>query len=277
MSDDSRHLLEELEALAAARHAFEGDHPSPELIEEHVLGTVSPELAQTVAAHLATCPECADLARDLADFPNLEVPAGQRPLTAAELAGDWARLQSKVALEPPTSLGGRAAVIPFPSAGEVEPRRLKGQVALWRTAAVLAVLVAGVLGLRQPNPQASRVFVDPDIVDLYAETDFLRGAPGRGAGTEVKVVDTDSFLLILHLPSQPPGDFGVLIEAVDGNARAPRKVMERGGLHLQSGRATLTLQLDRTQLSPGHYRVLLSVKNGGKEAPLAVYSVRVAD
>jgi putative transcriptional regulator len=72
-------------------------HPSLNLLEQYSEGTLTPEVALVVAAHLDFCPHCQSLHRDIE--ADLACTLAQQPVAAAE-GQDWQQMLDSILASP---------------------------------------------------------------------------------------------------------------------------------------------------------------------------------
>lgn len=97
MATDKPDLSEAVRRLAEGRRPQ--DHPTPEKLAEYHARELPAEEIEGLQDHLAECPECSQMVLDLESFEKLEPPAGQRPVSEAQVGRDWKRLRRRMRSE----------------------------------------------------------------------------------------------------------------------------------------------------------------------------------
>ncbi len=80
-------------------------HPSLSLLEQYSEGTLTPEVALVVAAHLDFCPHCQSLHRDIE--ADLACSLAQQPAAAAE-GQDWQQMLASILASPAAEPASKA-------------------------------------------------------------------------------------------------------------------------------------------------------------------------
>jgi hypothetical protein len=210
-----------------------GESMHPELLPWYAAGSVSPEEAREIAAHLESCENCR---KELKDLRSL-----------------GATLQAEAALAPEVF-----------GAGEQRASWLRGSgMASWLLAAAMLVfgLAVGIVGSRIVGESVPGVARQP--IEVVTLTPATRGGDGvpelRGAGP---------WALAILLPSSAsPGRYDVWLEAEDGSRRGDSTIVSESdgngwvGFHLEPLPAdiyTVVLRAQGTEV-PATYRYALRV------------------
>lgn len=253
---------------ASARRSRTEDHPPVEDLLAHATGELSVEARDDLQEHLARCPQCAGVARDLAAFPDLEPPPGTAPPDDERVQAAWRRFAR--AAERHASADDQEA----PPAALVPPHRAGAWAPLpWALAAalLLATLSLGFWGLRLQRDLAR--LADARINVPVVELAPVGEAAERGPATERVVVASGgrSAVFVLELGDlRPFARYRVRLLA-DGQ----RELWSRTGLEPR-GEGRFTLELPLRLLAPGRYELRLSGLDEGAETTLASYRFAVS-
>ncbi len=173
------------EAVRRAAAGGSGAHPPAEELAAYQRRALDEQAAEQVRAHLAACPECADLVLDLAAFPDLAPPAGDAPLSAAGLAERRARLARRLAAEEAGAGARQPAAGPRPlpvSQGDPVPAGGAAGASRWRSAPPL--LYAAAAGLLVAVAVLAAWGAGQRGAVLRAEAELARRTAGAGAGSQ---------------------------------------------------------------------------------------------
>jgi hypothetical protein len=268
MERDDR-FWETLRAEAAARRRA-GEAPSPDEVLAFVEGRLEGAERERVADGIAAFPAAARLARDLARFPDVAADRQPGPLSAADAADLWRRIDPR--LEEARSGAGpdarpaeepgapvRSAPAPPPAA----PRR--SRVPWWAAAA--AVLLGAVLGV------AGQRLADRDLPQPNPE---IRTLTPRGEGTTRGGAaqrpptprDPVRLVLILEFAGAAEGELYRLVL----RDRAGRELWATGDLRREAD-GSFALAIPRGFLGAGEYTLELHRPGDRAAPPLAVYDL----
>lgn len=249
--------LDSVLARALEGRRTDGAHPAVEaLLAYHEQSLPEPE-AERLRDHLAECPACAEVIRDLALFPDVEPPAGRRAPGDLERHRAWRRLERRLREEPAR-----------PRAAEA-PRRTGALP--WAVAALflLAAVTLGLWGLgRQAPPPPGEPRTGMPVVELLPTAPLERGATGGEWATVPP--GTASVLFLLETGElRPFPEHRLRLVTEDG-----RELWSRAGVEPWApGR--FAVELPRSLLEPGQHQLLLEGLRDGEAEPLGAYRFRV--
>lgn len=255
------------ELRAFFRDEARDDHPEGERLVAYHERRLSPEEQEEMRRHLAACPDCAAQLRELAALLESEMPPGPA-LSPARVGAAWERfaagMKTTTPPEPP---------VPFRStrpAGGGRSYRSSSRWA-WGIAAVLAVTTAALSALALHQGRLLQDREDPPMVSLLPEGKARSGTGEPGVLT-FKPDDLRGILLLMP-PDDAPGapTYTLDFENVGGQVLTSRRVTEReiGG----TSDRTLSLEISRSSLPPGHYSLVLRGSPPGRPEELARYKL----
>jgi len=236
------------------------NHPAPETLAAYHAGELPAGEEQRLQDHLLACRECAALLLDLDGLADPGFGAGS--LSTADQEALWGRLQGEIKKEEaPPAL---APVIPLrrPPGFAVKPRWLQALAAALLVATV--GLSAWVASLRHELDERTQPQVNPPMYTLFSGT-------ARSSRPEVSIAaDAPIFDLILE-PSRARSTnrYRVAITRAGGEM-----VWSRGGI-APDPRGLVRLELTRSLLGPGQYRIRLFEETGNQREPILDYELRV--
>ena len=257
MSDPEQDLRTVLAALAQGQ---DGGHLSPDELVAYEARELDPPDEERVQEHLAACPDCLALLRDLDLFRG---EGEEGPPSEIEVAAVWQGVRARSA---PTET---VPVVPLraPRARE----RSRNPVWMRALAASLAVAVVGlsvwVASLRRTVDGLAHPQLNVPVLDVYA-------APARGEEAppaEVRLpAATDAFTLVLNPDSTLR------------HAEYAAEIVRGDGTLVWSGRGlrkntfdTFSLTLSARLFAPGEYRIRLFGLDGPRREPAGEYAFRV--
>lgn len=258
MSDPDQDLKAALAALAREQ---DGGHLSPDELVAYEARELDPADEERVQEHLAACPDCLALLRDL-DLFRSENEEG-RP-SEIEVAAVWQGVRAR-------SAAAEAAPPAVPLRPPRALERSRNPVWMRALAASLAVAVVGlsawVASLRRSVDDLARPQLNVPVLDIYA-------APARGEAsppTEVKLpTETGAFTLVLN----PDGALRQTEYAAE--------IVRGDGTPVWSGRGlrknafdTFSLTLSARLFTPGSYRIRLFGVEGSRREPAGEYVFHV--
>lgn len=259
--------LERALIVAALRHQ-DGGHPPADDLAAHAAGELAEEEREGLAEHLARCPECAGVVRDLAAFPALEPPPGTPARDDERVQAAWERLAGAIGEEAAGDRGGEGPrVLRWP------PLRTGGWAPLpWAIAAglLLATVSLALWGahLQRSLARLADARINVPVIELVpAGAATERGPAGerlafpRGGRSAV-------FLLEL-------GDLRPFTQYRVELVANGEPVWSRSGLR-PVGDGRFTLELPLRLLAPGRYELRLSGLGDGDETPLAHYRFTIS-
>ena len=255
----------DLEAAARAVMAASGDdgHPSPEELLSYHEGEGTDETHQRILRHLAACPRCTRTVLDMASFPDVEPVDETRRVTEDDLARHWRRFQDRLREDDAKDGALEDNVVVGPASWF---HRLGSSLRFAQAAAaVLFVTTLGLtLALLSPR-DPSRPRVNLPIVELVPDgTERDRGetvrlsASADGVVVVLALVETRSF-----------ASYEVTIQGETGDVRWTRSGVER------SAAGVFVLEIPRTFLGSGRYRIDLAGLDAERRVELATYALEI--
>lgn len=298
-SPDEGSFSEAVRDLADEKRRKLGEHPTAEVLVALHEGRLSAAEAESLRDHLALCPECRELLRDLGAF-GAEPPAGSPRLEDVDVEAAWQGLRSRLgggedatSEEAPSQSERRGASRPLAREertpgriAELEPRRKASGWGVDRNRLALAAsLLLAVAGFawggynwRQMLDQAKPKANVP-LIDLFPEQDLTRGSEDSA-----KVpAGVDDFVLVITPPEPRSSDEYDLEIARDekvvyagrlqGVTIVADPVFERDDARLAPGvGGSLTLVLTRRDFPAGSYQAqLFDVQDGRRGEKVADY------
>lgn len=252
---------QDLRAVLAALAEEQGDgHLSPDELVAYEARELGPADEERVQDHLAACPDCLALLRDLDLFRGEDEE--ERP-SEIEVAAVWQGVRARSA---PAETVPAVPLRP-PRARE----RSRNPVWMRALAASLAVAVVGlsvwVASLRRTVDDLAHPQLNVPVLDLYA-------APARGEKApqaEVRLPPgTGAFTLVLNPDSTlRQTEYAVAIVRGDGTP-----VWSGRGLR-KNAFDTFSLTLSARLFAPGEYRIRLFGLDGPRREPAGEYAFRV--
>ena len=227
------------EMIAADRQQL-GEPPTAEEMLAYSRGELSSEEEARVRALLVAYPELAQALT--APFPT----GDDDSLSSEEVSKRWKSFQSRIH-------------------GKEVPR---GKVLqFWRASTALAAGLALVFGGLLWREMSHEPRVLPDPQQLYA--DGHRG----GAGEAVTLTGSDE-VFVLIVPLYNPGAFEQFrLEIVDAGPGA--RTLWRGEVQPRRPDDTFRIEVPRSYLDAGRYRVVLYGVDGAREQRIDTYTIRV--
>ncbi len=240
---------------------------SPDELLAYHRGELSAGQAEELRERLAVQPEAVRTIQDLNRFPDLEPADESRHLDAAQVDTEWRAMQARLAAELDS---GDHPVQRF-------PQRASGRG--WSAYGLVAALLLISLGLslwvvllRRTVHELSGMIADLSgprvnvlVSSLIPQTTARDSEP-----TQLSLPPaSEHLLLILNLPNlENHSDYRVAISTGGG------EIWSRDGLE-RSPLGNFTIELSRSDLPPGDYRVDLSGLEGGGWQLLATYRLRL--
>jgi hypothetical protein len=254
--------------FAAARRHQDGGHPSADELAAHAAGELAEEEREGLEEHLARCPECASVVRDLAAFPALEPPPGTPARDDERVQAAWERLAGTLGEE---SAGGgddeRPRVLRWPPARGGFWAPLPWAIAAALLLATVSLALWGV-HLQRSLARLADARINVPVVELVP----AGAAAERGAAGERLAVPSGgrSAVFLLEL-----GDLRPFTQYRVELVANGEPVWSRSGLR-PVGDGRFTLELPLRLLAPGRYELRLSGLADGDETPLARYLFTVS-
>lgn len=265
--------LEELDdEISAAVRGFAGQmrsdsHVPPEDLLAYQEGQLAEVDNEAIRDHLATCPRCAGLILDLARFSRTELGEPlEEELSDSVLEERWEVFRPRLEGEP------RSGSAPVPAPRELPDRPPRNFPRRELYAALAAGLVAVSLGLafragmwHQRHAERSEPAVRVAVSSLLPQEMAAARNPGAAEPTVVPVW-ADRLLLILNFfaPSSYPTYRARILDATG------REVWSSRDLRRASD-GSFALEVPRSFLPAGSYRIELSGLAGARQNQLAVY------
>jgi len=278
--------------------AVQHQHPEPEKLVAYAEEQLDKAAREAIVDHLAACPECVGMLRDLGAWDSLGRDPASPAADPKRASESWRKLKSQLAAEaaqvgegaaelaPVVSLEGRASarqresVDPPPAdsggpqsaggrsqGGASERSSAKPRFDAWLLAAAVVVALGGAWllagSLRQGLVPAAQVNV------AVATLDPQRAIRGADDVTEIVLpVGSEDLTLILATNFVLPGtDFDVRVEAATGII-----AWRATGLR-QRDDGTFALRLPSGELSAGEYR--LRIRSATPGAPRETFAFRL--
>lgn len=244
----------------ALRAHLEGErsaqHPLPEELAAYHEQQLSPEAAEGIRAHLAACPGCAAELLGLADLS--EEDSGSE-VSRAEMDTAWQRQRARLFPSPPAARApARKTDAPFrlawaaaASLGLAAALLAAVALAQWRTIAALRqplanpplVNLAPAGSVRQESEAASELLLPAKAQRVWAILNPVREL--NASAYDVEILDPSGRAVLLFKDLQP------------------------------SEAANFRLEIPRTVLAAGDYRVRLFEKNAESRQVLEEFELRV--
>ncbi len=251
----------DLEAAARAVMAARGDggHPSPEELLSYHEGEGTEEVRQRILRHLAACPRCTRTVLDMASFPDVEPVDEARRVTGDDLDRGWRRFQDR--LREDDAAAGKVVASPaswFERLGSSLRFAQAAAAVLFATTLTLAVVLLSPRDSPRPRVNLPIVELAPDDVR-------------RDRSETVRVPESaDGVVVVLALvETRPFASYEVTIRDAAGDVVWTKPGVER------SGAGIFVLEIPRTFLDPGRYRIDLAGLDDERREELATYALEI--
>ena len=268
MEDAEREILEAVRTFAAQARQERGPHPPPEDLLAYHEGWLTEPESESIRHHLVACPRCAGLVLDLARFPEIEPSAPAHQLSDADiqqrLQAFRTRLRESGELAPDPVEGAQGAL------DRPTRRREHSWPRAWTVSLLAATLGLAVWGvtLRQRLVELSQPAVRVAVSDLEPQAIIGDRAATAPESTEVPAW-AERTLLILNL-FEPRSYSSYQVEIFRQDAAGGPRVWSSRELR-RSPNGSFVLEIPRSFLPAGSYRIELSGIDGGRRHRLAIY------
>lgn len=276
MSHGETDLERALTRWREGRRASGPAAPDEAELISYAMGELAGPEAEAVRDYLALDAEAARFVLDVRQSMSLDLPEGGAPLSAAELAADWAELEGRLA--------GPAAPIPFPplhaghSAAAASPRLA------WAVAAAALLLALGFGGwgfrlslekarLEQEVRVQGEAQANPPYAFLEPSADHVRDVVVPSGRRPRLAVGRERSFVSLSPPARSAHEvFEIDALPLDPQVGPARSLVR--GLRLDSAQRLL-FSVTEHSLPPGVYQLKLYGTEGKDRRPLADYEVEV--
>lgn len=265
-------------ALAEQERQDTQEHPVAEGLVAYHAGDLDDAAAERIQEHLGICPDCAQMVLALDAFTDDDLLANDDRAAADEEA-DWAVIEARL-LQDGTVRPADVAAFRSPSLEPAPvpelPQHTQPTLYNWRAlAATLAFVCLGlsiwvaVLSQRTPaNPVELRTNIH--AVDLLTQERIER--QGFPDGQLEIPGGADYVLFFLNgADSGRFADYGVELRRDDGEL-----LWTADGVY-RAPEGNFTVEIPRTALRPGRYKLRIEGLNAEGPALLATYSFEIAD
>lgn len=238
--------------LARAMEARQTAHPAHDELLGYAAGALDAAEQDRIEDHLALCRECTRTVLDLTVLARAELEEERLP--ESMLAAEWARLRRAAAPAPVSRFRRLAPALPY--------------------ALAASLLLAAGLGWRTVRLGEEVRQLSAPRSDVYVADLVPTGGPGLRERGEPEAVRPPAWasrvVLILAFggPASHP-EYEVEIATADG-----RPLWSRRGLH-PGPDGTFALDVPRSWLPPGTYRIRLSGLRGDAAQEVARYELRI--
>lgn len=238
------------------------DHPSVELLAAYHEDRLPPEQNGEIQEHFVECPECPELMLDLDRFTSPEAAeAAKRDLSDTWVETAWARLRSRLAVEPRPA---RPAL-----------RRLRSPVLAWSLTVLLIPCSAGLWLQVGELAEEVRRFEAPQLNPPLLRIEPAQTVRGGDLPPPELSVPAGARQLLLVLVSADLAEHGEYrLEIRNGRGE---RIWEEHGLH-KNEEGAFVITLSRRFLPAGSYLFQVTGIAGGEDVPFTEeFPVLLAD
>lgn len=284
MKPDATDLDRAVEALLGESRGAEAEPTVAELLS-YAARELDEGQHERIREYLSRNPEAARFVLDALEFPRLEPPPGEAPVSEEEMRAGWQRLERRLEAE-----SAPAAVVALtPSRAEPPADAAYSWPARWAwglAAASLLVAVGaaawGWFAVRERRQLAAQVRELESAIERERQPVanppyvFLRGVQRQGAmpgpGGQVELGPGEELTVALAAPvDDPAAKFELDVYSV---GRPGKPVWTLPGLRYDdSGR--LSFAVHEHLLSPGVYKLRVYVLEAGQRRPVGDYELEV--